>query len=187
MEATAANSRAEWLSDSIPIMKNVAITSAITSAIASGLVWLPVCLLLATACVPMGETPGIRLGGSDAGVPASFAFVQDSELIQLEAKGALFPRVVNIWAVGFDDALYVWSDPGTGWSQRVDQRPDEVRVRVGDNVYQVSATRVHDSSVKKRVAQAFQTKYADDINELYGQPVTADDFEVLYRLTPRTR
>ncbi len=142
-------------------------------------------VLLSLACAPMGETPGIRLGGTSAGAPDSFAFVQDSELIQLEAQGMLLPRVVNIWGIGFDDALYVWSDPGTGWSQRVDERPDEVRVRVGDTVYDLSASRVTDAAVKRRVAEAYQAKYPEGIDELYGRPLTADDLELLYRLTPR--
>lgn len=133
----------------------------------------------------MGETPGIRLGGTHAVAPESFSFVQDSEVIQLEARGLIFPRVVNIWSVGFDDAMFAWSDPGSGWSRRVDERPDEVRVRVGDNVYKVTATRVDDVSLKKRVAEAYQAKYAEQIDELYGEPVTVDDFELLYRLTPR--
>ena len=134
----------------------------------------------------MGHTPGIRLGGTLAPAPDSFAFVQDVELVQLEARGGLFPRVVNIWGVGFDDAIYVWSDPGTGWSQRLEEQPDEVRVRVGDRVYEVQAGRVKDPSLKKQVAAAYQAKYAESIEELYGQAVTADDLEFLYRLTPRS-
>ena len=141
-------------------------------------------LFVVLGCGPMGETPGIRLGGSGVGAPDGFALVQHSEIIQLEAQGLLLPRVVNIWGVGFDDAMYVWSDPGTGWSGRVEERPDEVRVRVGDNVYELSASKVSDADVKQRVAEAFQAKYAKQIDELWGEPVTVDDFDVLYRLTP---
>lgn len=142
-------------------------------------------LLASLGCAPMGETPGLQLGGSAAGTPESFAFVQESELIQLEARGLLLPRVVNIWGVGFDDALYVWSDPGSGWSERVAKRPDRVRVRVGDKVYEVIASKVVDDAERERVGEAFQAKYASQIDELYGRPMTVDDFELLYRLTPR--
>ena len=79
----------------------------------------------------------------------------------------------------------MWSDPGTGWSRRVEKRPNDVRVRVGNKVYEVSASKVSDAGERKRVAEAFQTKYAEPILELYGRPMTVDDFEVLYRLTPR--
>ena len=92
---------------------------------------------------------------------------------------------MNIWAVGFDDAMYVWSDPGSGWSQRVEKRPDDVHVRVGNSVYTVRATRVSDASETKRAADAFQEKYAESIQELYGRPMTVDDFELLFRLTVR--
>jgi len=34
------------------------------------------------------------------------------------------------------------------------------------------------------VGAAFQAKYAEQIMELYGQPMTSDDFELLFRLTP---
>lgn len=141
--------------------------------------------LFVLGCTPMGETPGIRLGGTSASTPADFAFVQETELIQLEAQGLILPRVVNIWGIGIGEVMYVWSDPGTGWSKRVEERPDQVRVRVGDNVYEVSASKVDDLSVKTLVAATYQAKYAEQIDELYGQPVTAEDFEVLYRLTPR--
>ena len=133
----------------------------------------------------MGETPGLRLGGSGAAAPESFAFVQETEVIQLEARGSLLPRVVNIWGVGFGDALYVWGDPDSGWVRRVAERPDNVRVRVGDGVYELSATKVNDASDKKRVVAAYQAKYSDSLNEIFGRPATVDDFELIYRLTPR--
>jgi hypothetical protein len=133
----------------------------------------------------MGETPGMRLGGSDAIAPASFEFVQQAEVIQLAVPGTLFPRVVNIWGVGFEDALYVWSDPDSGWSTRVDARPDRVRIRVGGSVYAVRATEVRNAREKERVVAAYQAKYAESLLEMYGRATTVDDFELLYRLTPR--
>ena len=142
-------------------------------------------VFIALGCAPKGETPGVRLGGSFALAPNGFAFVQDVEVIQLEARGLMIPRVVNIWGVGMDNALYVWSDPGSGWSQRVAERPNAVRVRVGNDTYKVSATKVVDAAETKRVGEAFQAKYAESIQELYGRPMTEDDFELLYRLTSR--
>ena len=49
----------------------------------------------------------------------------------------------------------------------------------------LSASKVSDAEVKQRVAEAFQAKYAKQIDELWGEPVTVDDFDVLYRLSPR--
>jgi len=133
----------------------------------------------------MGETPGLRLGGTGAAAPESFAFVQGTEVIQLETRGWLLPHVVNVWSVGFDEALYVWSDPGSRWWRRAAERPDALRVRIGNNVYKVSATKVKDSSERKRVAEAYQAKYAKAMVEIYGQVSPLEEFEFLYRLTPR--
>ncbi len=142
-------------------------------------------LLFAFGCAPNGETPGIRLGGSISAVPESFAFLKDTQVIQLEARGFLLPRVVNIWGVGFDNAIYVWSDIGSGWSKRVTTRPNRVRVRVGNEAYEVSATRVTDPDETKRVAHAYQAKYAKEMVELYGEVSPVEDFEVLFRLARR--
>ena len=92
---------------------------------------------------------------------------------------------MNVWGVGFDDAMYVWSLLGSGWSKRIDKRPSEVRVRVGDNAYEVRATLVQDASEKKRVAQAYQAKYAEALYEYFGRVTTVDDYDLFYRLTPR--
>ena len=128
----------------------------------------------------------LRLGGNTTAAPANFAFVSETEVIQLEARGMLFPRVVNIWGVSIGDALYVWGDPGSGWVQRVAERPNKVRVRVADKVYELRAATVTDAAEKGRVVAAYQAKYAEALKEIYGRPSTADDFELLYRLTPRS-
>ena len=145
-----------------------------------------IALLVIVGCRPMGETPGFRLGGADANPPASFAFVADHELIQLAVRGAVLPRVVNIWGTGVDDALYVWADPGTGWSNRVAKRPHDVRVRIGDKVYRVSALQVSDPGELSRVAAAYEAKYGEDILEIYGRAMTVEDFELVFRLTARS-
>lgn len=157
------------ISDSVSSMRTTAILLA----------------LVVIGCGPRGETPGVWLGGTGAAVPQSFVFVQEHEVIQLEARGSIFPRVVNIWGVGFDDAMYVWSDPGSGWSIRVAERPGEVRVRIGENVYELSATKVMDAVEKERVVAAYQAKYTADLEEMYGRPTTGEDFELFYRLEPR--
>jgi hypothetical protein len=131
----------------------------------------------------MGETPGLRLGGSAAAAPDGFEFVQDHEIIQLEAMGTVLPRVVNIWGVGLGDSLYVWGDPDSGWVIRVAERPDRVRVRLGDETYSLRAVEVTDAAEKKQVFAAYHAKYADDLDAIYGRPATVEDFELIYRLS----
>jgi hypothetical protein len=142
-------------------------------------------LLILVGCAPMGQTPGLRLGGTEAPAPTSFEFVKDHEEIQLEARGAVFPRVVNIWGVGTSKALYVWGDPDSGWVRRVAERPDEVRVRIGDQTFELQAGKVTDNAEKLRVVAGYQAKYGEDLDAIFGRPSTADDFELLYRLSPR--
>ena len=143
-------------------------------------------LLIFVGCGPVAQTPGLRLGGTPALAPANFEFVKDYEEIQLEARGSVFPRVVNIWGIGTSDALYVWGDPDSGWVTRVAQRPDAVRVRIGDQVFKLQAVTVTDSAEKQGVVSAYQAKYSEDLQEMYGRPTTVDDFELFYRLTPRS-
>lgn len=142
--------------------------------------------LLGLACTPMGETPGMRLGGSATSTPENFLFVRDAEVIQLGVPGAIFPRVVNIWGVGFSDSMYVWGDPGSGWVERVHARPDQVRVRVGADVYELSAAEVTDAAEKAKVAAAYHDKYGEDLHEMYGRATTVNDFELFFRLSPRS-
>ena len=142
--------------------------------------------VLGLGCGPMGETPGLRLGGSPASVPENFLFVRDAEVIQLAVPGAILPRVVNIWGVGFANSMYVWGDPGSGWVERVHARPDQVRVRVGVDVYALSATEVTDPAERARVADAYNDKYAEQLREMYGRATTVNDFELFFRLSPRS-
>jgi hypothetical protein len=146
-------------------------------------VWIP--LLLCVACGPLDEYPGLRLGGTPTAPPGSFLFLQDHEVIQLEAWGRVFPRVVNIWGVGGSDALYVWGDPDSGWVTRVAERPEAVRVRLGDESYEVKASTVTDPSEKARVVAGYQAKYGSSLQEMYGRATTVDDFSLLYRLSSR--
>ena len=142
-------------------------------------------LFILVGCGPMGETPGLRLGGSQAPAPTNFEFVKDYEEIQLEAQGAVLPRVVNIWGVGTNHALYAWGDPSSGWVKRVAERPDAVRVRIGDQAFELRAETVTGPAEKQSVASAYQAKYGEDLEEIFGRPSTVDDFTLLYRLTAR--
>ena len=144
--------------------------------------WHTFAVLVLIGCGPWEQTPGFRLGGVATAAPESFAFMRDHPVIQLESQGALLPRVVNLWGVAFDGAIYVAGTPDRGWVQRVEARPKEVRVRVGDNAYELNATTVNDRELKQRVFTAYQAKYAGGSS--FGYIV--EDFESIFRLAPRT-
>jgi hypothetical protein len=141
-------------------------------------------VLLLSGCLPIDQFPGLRLGGSVAPAPSNFDFVAEHEEITLRAEGAMLPRVVTIWGVGFPDALYVWGDPASGWTRRVAKRPD-VMVRIGDDAFELRAEKVSDRSELERVVAAYAAKYGEDLDAIFGRPATVDDFALVYRLTPR--
>lgn len=145
----------------------------------------PLLILVAlVGCLPHNELPGLRLGGSHAPAPSNFEFVAAHEEIFLRAKGIFIPRVVTIWGVGFQDVLYVWGDPESGWTQRVAKKP-EVMVRIGDDVFELRAEKVSDRTELEGVVEAYKTKYGEDLDAIFGRPATVDDFDLVYRLTPK--
>jgi hypothetical protein len=93
-----------------------------------------------------------------AEVPADFGFSSEHPEIFLEARGAVLPRVVTIWCVASGEKLYVWGDPDSGWTRRVASRPD-VRVRIGDGAYELTATEVTDADEREWVVAAYAAKY----------------------------
>ena len=135
----------------------------------------------------MERWPGQRLGGTEQPVPANFDEVGLHDLVQLKVSGGLLPHVVNIWAVHMDDAIYVWTIPGTSWSQKVVEDPD-VWVRVGDNVYPLTATKVSDDGERQQVFDVFMGKYGQEITRrlFKGTTPTVEMFELFYRLTARS-
>jgi hypothetical protein len=141
-------------------------------------------VILLSACLPIHQTPGMRIGGALSPAPNNFEFVSDYDTILLRAKGAVLPRVVTIWGVGFPDALYVWGDPASGWTKRVAKRPDVI-VRVGPDAFELRAEKVEDRTELEGVVAAYALKYGEDLDAVFGRPATVDDFKLVYRLTPR--
>lgn len=136
----------------------------------------------------MERWPGQRLGGTEQPVPADFDFVNrwEHDLVQLKVSGDLLPHVVTIWAVAMGDSVYLWTAPQTGWNQRIRKRPD-VWLRVGDDVYALSATLVEAPEQRQRVFEAFMAKYEKGIRKIFGElEPKVEHFEIFYRLAPRT-
>lgn len=161
----------------------------------SRLALLIVLAIALTGCSPreladlahkMERWPGVRLGGAEQAVPASFDEVGLHDLVQLKVSGGLLPHVVNLWAVHMGDAIYVWTIPGTSWSQKIEEDPD-VWVRVGENAYPLTATRVEDARQRRQVFDVFMGKYGQEITRriFKGNPPSVEAFEVFYRLAAR--
>ena len=129
-------------------------------------------LLFLSACGgPLGPLAGGALSGNEAQTPDSWAFARDVEVIQLETRPD-DPYSVNVWIGIVDGELYVPTslilgeeDPAQrDWVQHVQQDPN-VRLRIGENIYAATATRVHDEGTIAAVKDAMLAKYAEAATE----------------------
>ncbi len=122
--------------------------------------------LCALACGPVGPFPGGRLGGAPGPDDVrSWEFAEDEDQIQVETRPE-DPHSVNTWFVGLGSDLYVPTsmilgpkDPSErSWVAHVLADP-EVRIRVGDLVYERIATRVEDPDEYAAARRALEQRY----------------------------
>ena len=78
--------------------------------------------------------------------------------IQLETRPA-DPYSVNIWVVALDEHLYVHAGASrSAWVEHMESDPN-VRVRVGDSLYELTAARVEEQGELDRFSDAYERKY----------------------------
>jgi uncharacterized protein DUF2255 len=107
---------------------------------------------------PFALLPGGALGGEPAAVPASWAFTDAVQTVQLETRPA-DPYSVNIWVVAIAPNLYVHAGANrSAWVEHIEADP-RVRLRVGDSIYELSAARVVDQAEFDRFSAAYDQKY----------------------------
>ncbi len=144
-------------------------------------------LFSALACGPIGPFPGGRLRG-EIGAPdqTDWAFAAEIENAQLETRPDK-PHSVNTWFVALGPALYVPTsmilgpkDPTRrGWVANVDV-DSRVRIRLGERVFDRTATRVHDESEYTSAREALEAKYEIAVEDRDPERVIW-----IYRLDPR--
>jgi hypothetical protein len=127
---------------------------------------------LLVACEgPFLLLPGGALEGQPKEAPASWAFTDEIETIQLETRPAE-PYSVNIWVTAIDPHLYVHAgDNRAAWVENMEADPD-VRLGVEDSVYELSAARVETQDEFDRFSDAYEKKYGrrpgnEDVTEAY--------------------
>ena len=124
---------------------------------------LLVLLFLLAACQPSDQRPGQWLRGTVAdGLPDSWAFTDDHGEIFVEvATPYLVPHSVTIWCAQVDGALYIAArNPASKqWVEWMDAEPD-VRLKIDERIYSVSAHEVTDADRIARVREAYGAKYA---------------------------
>ena len=129
-----------------------------------------VCLsLISSGCGgPLGPFSGGALSGDEAPLPSNWTAVSDVEQVQLETRPT-DPYSVNTWIGVVDGNLYIPTslimgdkDPAQrAWVQHVQDNP-HIRLRVGDNIYPLKATRILDSDAVDKVKRALLLKYGEE-------------------------
>ena len=123
------------------------------------------------------EAVARALSGPEYPAPADWAFADDEEIVQLEARPSN-PYSVNLWGVRFGPHYYVSSSSGADWVTMLADEPS-VRLRVAGRVYPLSASAVTDATELEAVLAAYVAKYDVDPNEDFPPSVA------VFRLGPR--
>lgn len=114
-----------------------------------------IAISLAGCFGPKDRRPGMRLPGELTPTPSDWSFTTDYPEIAIEVRTPyLLPHSVTIVCGTLDGDLFVGSrDPETkNWPGWVDDDP-EVRLGIGDRVYEVRLVPIVDPSVIARIRQ----------------------------------
>jgi hypothetical protein len=138
-------------------------------------------------CGPIGPLSGGKLDGPvNARSVADWSFTAAHETVQLETNPRE-PHSVNTWCIGIGDRLYVPTSMIRGpktpserdWVKNVGADP-QLRIRIGDEIYERVAVRVSDGAEYDAARAALEKKYQLD-------PAERDpEREIwIFRLDPR--
>lgn len=111
---------------------------------------------------PQDRRPGLRLAGEVAAeIPSDWSFTNEHREIAIEVSTPyLLPHSVTIWCAEADGRLFVGArDPETKrWPRWVDRDP-EVRIRIGERIFEVRLVPVDDPGGVARIRSAYARKY----------------------------
>jgi hypothetical protein len=107
---------------------------------------------------PFVLLPGGALDGKTAPAPADWSFTDSIDTVQLETQPS-DPYSVNIWAIGLGEFVYVHAGANRStWVEHMEADPN-VRLQVGDSIYELTAARVEGQDEFDRFADAYEKKY----------------------------
>ena len=142
--------------------------------------WTVVVLAFVLGCGPLVMVPGGELSGTVKPVPSDWSFTDAVDTVQLETRPE-DPYSVNVWGVAAGDAFYIASGRGESatWAKHIAADP-RVRLRVGEDLYELSAVRTADEGELDAFIAAAKKKYE------YFEPDERQRREaILFRLEPR--
>ena len=111
---------------------------------------------------PIGPMPGFFIGGQPTPVPKAWPDTSKVDEILLKVPGIL-PRVVIIWVVQVDSALYVVGSRSSGWVQRIADGAN-VEMRLSGNTYALAVVPIRQEL--ERVVDAYKNKYRADYPDI---------------------
>jgi hypothetical protein len=107
---------------------------------------------------PVVLLPGKALEGKTVAVPADWSFTDKVSTVQLETLPA-DPYSVNIWVIAMGENLYVHAGANRSeWVENMEADPN-VRIRVGDSIYDLKSSRVDTQQEFDRFSDAYEKKY----------------------------
>jgi len=134
--------------------------------------------LLAGCDEPFIVMSGGALTGEVEDAPEDWTPLNEVAVVQLETRPE-DPYSVNVWMIASGRDIYVATGKGeTHWTRNIAENPD-VRLRVGDKVYELEAYLVKDESEKIAIGNQYVKKYGVDEDDNWV------DEGQLYRLERR--
>lgn len=132
-----------------------------TASRALSALFLAVALAVLSGCEPSDRTPGLWLRGETVAVPADWSFTDGYREIFVEVTTPWrMPHSVTIWCGQVDGDLYIGArDPATKkWPGWVADEPN-VRLKIGEDIYEVVLQQLDDADTLTAVRAAYAAKY----------------------------
>lgn len=106
------------------------------------------------------KVPGLWLKGEPVTTPVTdWSFTDKIQQIKIQTQTPfLLPHSVTIWCAVYNGGLYVTSNPSRLWVQDVMRDPN-VRLKIGDQVFDRTLSIINDPAEKAAVLQAKGKKY----------------------------
>ena len=124
-------------------------------------------VLSITGLEPRQRTPGLWLKGNPAATPADWSFTDQVSTVEVQTRTRfLLPHSVTTYCVNYNGQLYLDSfyppgveyPHGRSWNENVARDP-HVRLKIGNDLYDVTLVHVTDPAEKAALRELKAKKY----------------------------